>query len=380
MNFVKKVLLKLRIPVAIVVLFFVVIFVFPFPAIGKTVLLATEVVPQFPFKPLKSLTKAPIIETVNIKTSQGEVAADIYRPNDHKKHPAVIFTLGIAITKENEQVRQTSEALARSGFVVLTPDLPDFISGFVWTDSVDTLVSSVEYLDRLSFVDKKKIGFAGFCVGASASIIAAEDPKIASKVNFITGVSPYYDLVSLSKATLSRKTTNSKRQIEDWIPAPLTIDSVILGYINLVPNPDERDILKDFFIKKEIIFGDKFDNLSTEAKLIYDFLSSSEMDKVEEAWKKLPQSYRDLAYELSPSTKIGDLRAKLLILNDRKDSYVPKIEGERLMQNLPKGQIYFSEIDSFEHASPKTKLPRWAAVRQFFHLGVFLYNVFSQVG
>lgn len=373
----KRLFFKIRIPVAIVILFFVAIFIFPFPAVGKTMLLATEVISQFPLKPMKLLTRAPIVETVKIKTSSGEVAADLYRPRNGRSHPAAIFTLGIAITKENVEVVRLSEALARSGFVVLTPDLPDFISGFVWTDSVDTLVSSVEYLDKQSFVDKKKIGFAGFCVGASASIMAAEDPKIASKVNFITAISPYFDITSLSKAVVTKKAEDGNGNYVDWVPAPLTVKSVQLGFINYLSDENEKKQLKDYFVSGTPI-SDK-EHLSQEAVAVYGFLSTSDLEGLEILWKDFPQSGKDMLNKLSPSTKIHDLRAKLLILNDKKDSFVPKIEGERLGQSLSKKQIYFSEIDSFEHVSPKTKLPRWAAARQFFHLGIFLYNVVSQV-
>src|SRR3989344_5063919 len=171
----------------------------------RTFLLASEVIPNFPIKPLGYLSRDPFIQEITLKTSFVEVAADLYRPQDNKKHPAVIFTLGTIVNRKDAQVTKFAQALSRTGFVVLVPDLPDFMSGFVWTDSVNTLISSVEFLDEQDFVEKNKIGFAGFCVGASASVIAAEDSQIADKITFISAISPYFDLISLSEAVTTKQ-------------------------------------------------------------------------------------------------------------------------------------------------------------------------------
>src|SRR3972149_70071 len=178
-----------------------VFFATPFgrPAL-KTLLLVPEVVPDFPVRPLKYFSREPKVEEVTLKVGDMDIKADLYTPQDNKKHPAVIFTLGVVVTKQDSTVVKFAQSLSRLGFVVLVPDLPDFVSGFVWTDSVETLISAVEFLDRQSFVNRQRIGFAGFCVGSSVSMIAAENEKIADKVAFITAVSPYFNLFSLSEA------------------------------------------------------------------------------------------------------------------------------------------------------------------------------------
>lgn len=374
-----KILFKIRVPLAIVLLFFAAVFYWPFPAAGKTFLLASEVIPQFPIKPMKYVTRAPIVETVKIKTSKGEVLADLYRPRDGRKHPAAIFTLGIAITKENEQVRRTSEALARSGFVVLTPDLPDFMSGMIWTDSVDSLISSVEYLDRQNYVDKAKIGFAGFCVGSSVSMVAAEDPRISGKVAFVSAVSPYFDLFSTVDAIAARQAPNESGKLVKWEPAELTVLTFYNGFINYIQDQEQKDLLKGHFLNKKEFSEQEMAKLTGDSKIIYEILSAKDKNILDELMRNLPQGAKDLLTQLSPSAKISDLRAKLFVLNDEKDTFVPRSEGEQFAKNLPKDRIKFVRIDSFEHVSPSTKLPRWAAAKGFFRLGIYLYDVLSFV-
>jgi len=345
----------------------------------QTILLVPEVVPDFPIKPLKFFSKEPQVKEVTIQTGEKEIKADLYRPQDDKKHPSVVFTIGTIITKRDPVVTKFAQSLSRIGFVVLVPDLPDFLQGFVWTDSVNTLISSVEFLYRQPFVEKEKIGFAGFCVGASASIIAAEDEKISDKIAFIAAVSPYFDLFSLSEAVTSRQAENGKGGFEPWEPAELTIESVQKGFINYIPDEKERELLSAYFLGNKIIAKEKIDSLSPKAAYVYSFLSNSNREKMAELWQKIPEDGRQLLRFLSPSTKIERFKAKLYILNDKKDTYVPRIEGEKLTKSLPKKQVYFIEVDSFEHVNPATKLKRWAALKGLFQLGRYLYNVLSQV-
>lgn len=373
----KKVLMVLRLPIAIVLLILVAVFVFPFSAIGKTFLLASELTPGIFVKPLKLVTKAPIKETVKIKTINGEIEADLYRPADSREHPAAIFTLGIAVTKEDAQVRETSEALARSGFVVLTPDLPDFMSGIIWTDSVESLIASVEYLDKQSFVAKNKIGFAGFCVGSSISIVAAEDPRIAHKVAYISAISPYYDLYDTVEAIITKKASDENGHLIDWKPTNLTIKTFNNGFINYIQDPGERNLLKGYFFEHEGITQEQVSLFSTDAKIIYGILTSSDKDIFDQQMKNLPGGAKELLDNLSPSKKLDRLRAKIFILNDKKDSFIPRSEGEQFEKNLPKNQIKFVKVDSFEHVNPSTKLPRWAAVKGFFQLSVYLYDLLN---
>ena len=346
----------------------------------KTALLVPEVVPNFPVKPLRFLSREPKIEEITLKVAGKEIKADLYRLQDNKRHPAIIFTLGTIVTRKNPTVTKISQALARSGFVVLVPDLPDFLSGFVWIDSVNTLISSVEFLDEQGFVDDQKIGFAGFCVGASASIIAAENEKISDKVAFISAISPYFDLRQTTEAVTIKQALDENELLEPWEPAKLSIETVQKGFINYVSNEQERQLLKEFFLENKEISEEKIANFSTQTKAIYNLLTNVDWQKRDEVWSNLSPDLRDFLNQLSPSTNIANLKAKLFVLNDKKDTFVPRIEGVKLAKSLPKEQIFFVEVDSFEHVNPKTKLPRLVIMRQLWQLGGFIYRVLYYSG
>jgi len=345
----------------------------------KTLLLTSEVAPGFPIKPLKLITPAPKMEEVEIKVGDKTTKASLYRPQDQKSHPGVVINFGATVVRNSGLVNEFSQSLSRSGFVVLVPESSDFLAGFVWTDSVETMISSVEYLEKQDFVDKKRIGFVGFCVGASVSIIAAEDEKIADKVSFIAAASPYFDLISLSRDIITKQTEDSSGKNKAWTPADLSVMSVQKGFINFVPNEEERKLLSTHFLEEKNSGENDINSFSSEAAYVYSFLSAGSWEKANEILGNLSENARKKLLELSPGTKIASLKAKLFILNDKVDTFVPKIEGEKFAKSLSKEQIYFVEIDSFEHVSPKTRLTRWAAIKQLFHLGNYLYRVLSEV-
>src|SRR3990167_10315953 len=133
MKWKKAILINLAVILAIVA-GLAVFFTTPFgqPAL-KTILLVPEVVPSFPVKPLGWVSKAPAVSEVNLQVGDKDIKADLYKPQDNKMHPAIVFTLGTVITRKDETVAKFAKTLSRLGLVVLVPDLPDFLSGFVWT-------------------------------------------------------------------------------------------------------------------------------------------------------------------------------------------------------------------------------------------------------
>ena len=91
----------------------------------------------------------------------------------------------------------------------------------------------------------------------------------------------------------------------------------------------------------------------------------------------MPIRLKEVFGQISPSTKIDNFKAKLFMLNDKNDTFVPRSEGLELAKKIPKERIYFIEVDSFEHVNPATKLPRWSILKQIWNVGNYVYNVFS---
>jgi len=377
MKWKKAILINLAVILAIVA-GLAVFFTTPFgqPAL-KTILLVPEVVPSFPVKPLGWVSKAPAVSEVNLQVGDKEIKADLYRPKDNKEHPAVIFTLGTIVTRKDPAVTKFAQALARTGFVVLLPDLPDFLSGFIWTDSVETLISSVQYLENQEYVVQDRIGLIGFCVGGSVSILAAEDKTISDKVNFIIAVSPYFDTYTSLKAIFTEQ-IGEPGNLRSWQSALVTKETLARGFIELVNDQNDREVFRQWFLRRKLFDTPKLE-LKEDSRKIFDFITNSDYVRYDQFWENLPQETKAVLLELSPKEKIGNLRANVFILNDKKDTLVPSAEGKQLTESLTRDKVNYLEIDSFEHVRPGTKLPRWAATKQIYRIFGFIYVFFSKV-
>lgn len=369
----RAILINLAIVLAVVAVL-AIFFATPFGRpVFKTILLIPEVLPEFPVKPLKFFSKEPKIEEISLQIPGKEIKADLYRPNDNKRHPGLVVALGTDVTRKNSVLVPVVHALARLGFVVLVPDLPDFISGFVWTDSSEALISSFEFLEKQNFIVNDKMGFFGFCVGGSQSIVVSEDPRISERVSFVIALTPYYNLFSLTEKALAGGVRG-----EYGIEA--TIKSVQKGFINYIEGEKERQLLLEHFIDGNKLSDEELDGLSSEAKSIYQVLSNQDRENFANLWQTFPPKGKELLSRLSPDTKIDKLKAKLYILYDKGYTFIPKSEAE-LWEDVPANKkISIVEIQSFQHVTPQPNLPRWELTKLSFQLFVFIYKVFLQLG
>ena len=118
-----------------------------------------------------------------------------------------------------DHLKDVTDRFAREGYVALAPDLYSREGGppqpptmevlrpwaHAIADSriVGDLRSAVDYLQRLDFVDAKRIGVVGFCNGGThARMLAAEDKRIAAVLDFygrthwlaLTGPKPHHPI------------------------------------------------------------------------------------------------------------------------------------------------------------------------------------------
>ncbi len=121
----------------------------------------------------------------------------IARPSSSGPHPAVILVHEIWGLVDH--IRDVSRRLAREGYVTLAVDLfdgktaaaPDFDEGGKLRDSLDQervmndLGGALEFLSDLDYVDGRKIGCMGFCMGGGITLrFACRSKDLAAAIVF----------------------------------------------------------------------------------------------------------------------------------------------------------------------------------------------------
>lgn len=308
---------------------------------------------DLPVSPLKLVTSEPLKEEVTFYRGTERVVADLYRPDDGGRHGAVVIVIGAAPrARTDPRVVRLAESAARSGMVVLIPELKHLLRDEMVPEEINDLVAAFDYLRRQEFVDPERMGFIGFSVGAGLAIVAATDPSISEDVDFVASFGGYYDIFDVIAAATTEIVTYDGRR-EAWQPDAKTLSVLRRSLIYHVDSSRDRDILTRIFLEGEEEARGRVDELSPDSRVIFDLLDNRDPDRTDELLARLPPEDVAILRRLSPRYSIGDLQTELFILHDRNDKLIPYVESRRLADAAPEGcDVHYSELDIFRHVNP----------------------------
>jgi acetyl esterase/lipase len=308
---------------------------------------------DMPVSPLKLTTSEPIKEEVSFYYGSQEVVADLYRPNDGDRHGAMVVVIGAAPRARTDPraVRLASNA-ARSGIVVMIPDLKHLLRDEMVPEEIEALVAAFRYLREQEFVDGERVGYLGFSVGAGMALVAASDPRISNDVAFFGSFGGYYDLRDVIAAVTSETITYNGRR-EDWHPDDKTVHVLRHSLIYYVDDAGDRDILSRIFLEDDQSARQEVGELSPRSRVIFELLDNHDPDRAQELLAQLWPEDADTLRRLSPSASIDGLHTELFIVHDRHDKFLPCAESRRLAE-AARGQndVYYAELDLFRHVDP----------------------------
>ena len=347
-----------------------------------TFLFVTQVL-NMPVKPQSWFTKEPVREEVTYPRPGGEGVADIYRIPDGKKRAAVLLFLGAnAAGRDDEDVINLGKALGSAGFVTMFHWSPTMALQYnIDLAELENLVWAFQYLREQPFVDQKQVGMGGFCVGASFALVAASDARIRDKVVFVNAFGPYYDAHQLL-LQLSSRSRFYQDQREAWEPDHLTVRVLANELIETLADARERELLRSIFVdgpnptNQAPAGTEGAPSLSEEATLVYQLLTGTTIEEVETIYQALPSQFRDDMKRISPSTYIGDLQARAMVMHDRNDRLVPAAESRRLADALQsRGNFRYTEFLAFQHVRAESGGGIWQLFSEGFKLFRHTYGI-----
>jgi len=328
----------LLITITLVLLAILILALKPLTAGAKVVLLVSQEFPQIPFKPLHSVTPKPKLEKVKFGPSADgqKIVGDLFIPKGANKNPALIVAMGVKTSDKDKPILLGfSDTLARLGYVVLWPRLEQLENNVIKLEEPQTFIEAFNYLQERNEVDKNRISYVGLSVGSSLSLVAAEDKTINDKVRSIVFFGGYYNIIDYL-SSLSTKEIILDQKIIKWEPAKTAVDHA-----------------------QEI--------LEKEALTLALFDKKTPLDPT--LTKRLSR--------FSPDQNIDSLKAKIFILHEKSDTFVPYTESIKLKQALEKKKvsIAYHQANLFEHVQPK-KGVSYEIIKEFLGLFRFLHNLF----
>ncbi len=336
-----------------------------------------QVLPNIPVKPAEWFTQAPSRSEITYPLRDGRSGtADLYVPAGDGKHSAVMFFLGVNPAGRNdERVVNLANAIARTGIVVMIPWSDQMMQMRVADQEVDDLVRGFEYMLGLEMVDGSRAGMAGFCVGASLMMVAAQDERIRDDVNVVNSFGGYYDAKDLMASVVAERRFYGGES-RAWEPDVLSIRVVRTHLMESVEDERERAEIIQLIEDGASPVGE----LSEQALVVYELLNAPDIETAHLLIERLPQKSLDTLIRISPSTNIGDLRARVLAMHDREDKLVPSEESLRLVDALQsRGDIHYTEFSFFDHLNPTRPVGRLEFVREGAKLFAHMYRIMREL-
>lgn len=180
--------------------------------------------------------------------------------------------------------------LAGAGFVAVAPELPGVRRGEVTPATVDALVS-------VTAASGRQVALIGASTGAGLVLLAASDPRIADRVTAVAAIAPFASL----RAVLRLGTTG------DYGGAPYEAAP-------LVATAAARSLLAS----------------APDDPVVPALLANRNPDRFDALFAALAPSTRSLVGELSPVTRIADVRAPVELASAPHDAFFPVEESRAL--------------------------------------------------
>ena len=351
----------------------------------RTVLFLPQVLPSFPIRPQGWVTRDPVRHQIEFPLATGQGTADLYVPAGSGRHSAVLFFMGVVPPDRDERrIVALAEGLARSGMVVMIPWLDSQKLNRIASQDIDGLVRAFQHLRGLDRVDPERVGMGGICTGASLSLVAAQDERIADDVRFVNFFAGYYDASDLVKAVGSRSRFYGQTAA-GWDPNKLTMRLFTDHLIDGVTDPVERQALTRILKEGEAPTDALLASLSNEATAVYRMSKGVPVEEVDELMAQLSPRTIELFRLISPATHIDRLKARVLIMHDSGDRLVPSEESRRLADALAdRGDTYHTEFSFFQreiqvHTNEGQGVGPLGFVREASKFFMHMYNVMREV-
>ncbi|MBT8112449.1 MAG: lysophospholipase, partial [Gammaproteobacteria bacterium] len=271
--------------------------------------------------------------------------------------------------KDDSRLVAFASTLARSRFMVLVPDIPNLRDLKIRAEDSRTIIDAYTYLiSRPEFPAQGQAGIGAFSYAVGPAVIAALDPQIRERVNFILSVGGYYDI----EQVITFFTTGYFQNDHGWQylePNEYGKCVFVLSNVERLSNPLDKEIFFKIAQRKinnpNTSIEDLIINLTDEANSILALLQNQNHNHTPSLIADIPNIIHGDLDALNLSNKdLTKLKAKLILLHGTDDDIIPYTESIALSRVVAEGQSEVFLIDGLAHVDVQPKiLNRWKMLR-----------------
>jgi acetyl esterase/lipase len=295
--------------------------------------------------PLYFLADDFVREDVAFSFGDVTVQGRLYRPEGGGRHAALLIVPGAAPRGlDDPRIVRLSETIARLGYVVFIPELPDLMRGVVQPGEIEGIIEAFRFLKGHPRVQAESIGILGFSIGGGLALVAASDPELRDDVELVGSFGGHYSLKDVIVAAVSR-TVRTPEGEEQWEPARHTLRVLERSLLDTLDTAD-RTAVRDALDGR---LG--AESLPADARRIFSLLTAEHPDEARALLDSAPPDLTARLASLSPEGHVSEIRARVFVLHSVEDPLVHSVESQKLVDALAAEGVpyHYRELRSFRH-------------------------------
>ena len=309
------------------------------------------------------------IQVLKFQTSDGQVRAKLYVPDDVQYPPAMVLVHGLhQLGMEEPRLVDFAKALSEAGIEVLTPQVDALADYRVEPHSIDLIGHSVQELAERTHGGQ--VGVLGLSFAGGLALMAAADPKYADRIAYVAAVGAQDDLQRVEHYLVEGRTA--------WPNGnALMIPPHEYGWLILIySHPENFFSGNDVEIARSalrLLLHEDVDEAKREAQR----LSTNGQRQMSLIFQHQREGFREKlladldkhsaeAESVSPHGHLQGVRARVLLIHGEGDNVIPPSETAWLAMDVPHHQLQASLISrAISHVSLEREpgwRDRWAAI------------------
>ncbi|WP_018170141.1 alpha/beta hydrolase [Thioalkalivibrio sp. ALMg9] len=321
---------------------------------------------------LKDRTPEPTRQTLTLETDEGDIAADLYHPQQNVGARIVLVPGFTPQGKDDRRLVQLANTLARARFLVLVPDLQGSKDLSVRPDEAAAIGDAAALLSRLEVeraADEQYVGVAAISYAVGLAVLATLTPQGEEAIDFLVAIGGYYD----TKNVITFATTGAFREpgSAHWqtrTPDPQAKWIFLRGNLHMLNDREDRAILEEIARRRmgdpKAPIDDVADDLGDEGRSLLALILNDDQERVPELLDDLPASAQAAIEMLSLTNRdLSHLSNGAILIHGRADTMIPHTESERLARAIGDADLHL--IDGFSHIDPQGVglIGQWQLIR-----------------
>lgn len=303
-------------------------------------------------------------EDLLLRSPHGTFRARVYRPVGNGRYRGLVLAHGVHYLGIDEpRLVPFARTLARSGLVVLTPELAALADYQVQGSSVDELRVAVDHLAHRPEVSPGGVGVMGLSFAGGLALRAVSDPAVRSSVAYVVSVGGHDDLYRVTRFLVTDVLTTPEGEVHAHAhDYGLTVFfyAYAARFVQGEGLLTFRDALRLLLQGKRPEALRVAGFLTGDTRTLFDRIAAHDKPFLQPLVAGVLPSLRDDMARASPAGHLRGLRMPVFLLHGAADDVIPPAEARFAAQEIgPGGTVHLLVTTAIRHVSVEGQPSLW---------------------